>query len=209
MFTIRAIDAAAAGFAAHVLVSFPSRFPCALAHRPGSLSLQFFVRNEPRTDYVVFPFLAAICAVIPYSFYSSGLSVADAYLETARISGAFFGTLTTSILVYRYFFHPLGKYPGPKLARLSRFWNVRKLQGGKFHELVQQLHRQHGPVVRIGECQVVVRDCEEKELTNLLPGPNELSFSEAEAIPVVLGNVGKLNRGPFVVLLSLFLRAKY
>ena len=50
------------------------------------------------------------------------------------------------LYLYRLLFHPLAKFPGPKLAAISNwyefYWDV--LQHGKFTEHIQDLHKQYG-----------------------------------------------------------------
>ncbi|KIK57229.1 hypothetical protein GYMLUDRAFT_46485 [Collybiopsis luxurians FD-317 M1] len=57
-----------------------------------------------------------------------------------------------SLVIYRAFFHPLHKYPGPILAALTEgyeaYYNIVK-QGG-FLDEIERLHKVHGPVVRVG-----------------------------------------------------------
>ncbi|KAJ4396731.1 hypothetical protein N0V93_000952 [Gnomoniopsis smithogilvyi] len=54
------------------------------------------------------------------------------------------------LLVYRLLFHPLSKYPGPKIYALSRApWTYRSCVSGSMAREVEKLHRQYGPIVRI------------------------------------------------------------
>lgn len=48
-------------------------------------------------------------------------------------------------------FHPLARYPGPTLCKVSKLW-IAYLAGTerKIHLYMQQLHQQYGEVVRIG-----------------------------------------------------------
>ena len=51
-----------------------------------------------------------------------------------------------SLYLYRLFFHPLAKFPGPKLAALSNWYEFYYdvfLQG-KFTTHLQELHKQYG-----------------------------------------------------------------
>ncbi|KAI0298930.1 high nitrogen upregulated cytochrome P450 monooxygenase 2 [Russula brevipes] len=64
-------------------------------------------------------------------------------------------------------FHPLAKFPGPVIAKLSK--------GGDPHRYYKQLHDRYGDVVRIG--------------------PNELSIRDPSLIHLVLGQ-GGLPKGP-------------
>ncbi|KAH7199160.1 pisatin demethylase [Fusarium oxysporum] len=53
-------------------------------------------------------------------------------------------------LIYTSFFSSLRKIPGPFLARISRVWEMRKAATGNIHEIIMDLHKCHGPIVRIG-----------------------------------------------------------
>ncbi|KNG49528.1 cytochrome p450 protein [Stemphylium lycopersici] len=51
--------------------------------------------------------------------------------------------------IYRIYFHPLSKFPGPKLHAATRIpCHLATLKGSR-DELLQDLHRKYGPVVRV------------------------------------------------------------
>ncbi|KAF9065816.1 cytochrome P450 [Rhodocollybia butyracea] len=56
------------------------------------------------------------------------------------------------LALYRLFFHPLCKYPGPILAALTdwyeAYYNI--VEGGGLIAKYEQLHKLHGPVIRVG-----------------------------------------------------------
>ncbi|KAF7161804.1 hypothetical protein CNMCM5623_007269 [Aspergillus felis] len=59
--------------------------------------------------------------------------------------------------IYAIYFHPLSRYPGPKIAAISPIallvWEIR----GKAHSKVKDLHDRYGDVVRIGPNALVYR----------------------------------------------------
>ncbi|KAI1746001.1 cytochrome P450 [Xylaria scruposa] len=63
--------------------------------------------------------------------------------------------------VYSLYFHPLAKYPGPKLAAVSQVWFAWVWLSGHYPTTIQNAHRRYGKVVRIA--------------------PNELSFDTIQA----------------------------
>ncbi|KAH8655306.1 cytochrome P450 [Xylariales sp. PMI_506] len=69
---------------------------------------------------------------------------------------------------YNVFFHPLRKYPGPKLWAASQIPWLWTILGGKTHREIWKLHTKYGPVVRIG--------------------PNELSYAQPEAWESIMGH---------------------
>jgi hypothetical protein len=77
-------------------------------------------------------------------------------------------TLFASIATYRLSpFHPLAAFPGPMLARVTRFWAFTQFIGGRQHLVSHQLFDYYGSVVR--------------------SGPNHLLFRDARAISTILG----------------------
>lgn len=88
------------------------------------------------------------------------------------------GSLTTlilavaSIAVYRVFFHPLARIPGPRLAALSNVWLARHARDGRMLGVGKRLHKIYGPMVRVG--------------------PDELWFDSKEAFRQIYSKVFSL-----------------
>ncbi|KAH8892735.1 cytochrome P450 [Thozetella sp. PMI_491] len=55
----------------------------------------------------------------------------------------------TGRTVYLLYFHPLSKYPGPKLWAITRWGVSRAIISGKSHDIILELHKNHGPIVRV------------------------------------------------------------
>ncbi|KAH6676808.1 cytochrome P450 [Halenospora varia] len=59
-------------------------------------------------------------------------------------------------VLYNLFLHPLAKFPGPKTAGLSEWWEVyHTIKCDRFN-VIQELHKKHGSVVRINPNQVSI-----------------------------------------------------
>ncbi|EJF60792.1 cytochrome P450 [Dichomitus squalens LYAD-421 SS1] len=71
--------------------------------------------------------------------------------------------------------HPLARYPGPLLCKVSALWLAYKSTSGTQHRYVKSLHDRYGDVVRIG--------------------PNNLSIRRGSAISALLGASG-MPKGP-------------
>jgi hypothetical protein len=67
------------------------------------------------------------------------------------LSLSYFLPLFFSIAVYRLFLHPLRKFPGPTWARLSMFWKMNKMIRQNPYQMIDEMHRKYGPVVRLGK----------------------------------------------------------
>ncbi|CAK7210460.1 hypothetical protein SBRCBS47491_000791 [Sporothrix bragantina] len=78
------------------------------------------------------------------------------------------------LVVYRIFFHPLAKYPGPLLAKVTDAYMLYHAWKGDRHLEFWRLHETYGPTVRFG--------------------PNSVSFNSNTALREIYGfkaNVGK------------------
>ncbi|KAJ5165325.1 uncharacterized protein N7500_007155 [Penicillium coprophilum] len=62
--------------------------------------------------------------------------------------------------IYRLYFHPLSKIPGPKLAAITSgyefYFNV--IKGGMFIWELERLHEIYGPIIRITPLEVHIKD---------------------------------------------------
>ncbi|EKM51676.1 uncharacterized protein PHACADRAFT_212308 [Phanerochaete carnosa HHB-10118-sp] len=71
----------------------------------------------------------------------------------------YFTTLLSSIVIYRISpFHPLARYPGPLLAKVTKFYHVAKVYSGKQQRYAKQMHETYGDIVRTGPNEVIIRD---------------------------------------------------
>ncbi|KAL8300325.1 hypothetical protein RB593_009936 [Gaeumannomyces tritici] len=57
-------------------------------------------------------------------------------------------TYYTALCIYNLYFHPLSKYPGPRLAAATPFWLISSYLSGKAHVHISEAHERYGPVVR-------------------------------------------------------------
>ncbi|KAL6887094.1 cytochrome P450 [Trichoderma evansii] len=79
------------------------------------------------------------------------------------------------VATYRLLFHPLAALPGPKLAAISSWWQIRKIIVGKPYELA--LHDRYGPIVRTA--------------------PNEVLCNSKEPFEVLYKSSTSLDKGPW------------
>lgn len=112
----------------------------------------------------------------PVALYVRGWSAYNAFCISIVADLSYTVALFTSIGVYRGFFHPLHRYPGPFGARLSVFWKVNHFarSGFKAFRVIDGLHKKYGNVVRVA--------------------PRQLSLNEPEAYQQIYGSRSECHR---------------
>jgi hypothetical protein len=85
-------------------------------------------------------------------------------------------TLIARIL-YRYYFHPLALFPGPRLARVTNLHRLYFAWRRQPHKKHLALHARYGPVVRIG--------------------PNALSVSDPQALSTIYAHNSGFHKSKF------------
>lgn len=121
----------------------------------------YFKRYEPQSPKHTLSILFGIPGFLSFlSAYARRTSASalptSSVLETVVV---YFSILIGSIIAYRVSpFHPLAKYPGPLLAKLSKLWMVFVSSTGKQHEYYARLHERYGNIVRTGPNEVIIRD---------------------------------------------------
>ncbi|KAI1137268.1 cytochrome P450 [Hypoxylon sp. FL0543] len=65
-----------------------------------------------------------------------------------------------SIAFYRLFLHPLARFPGPKLAAVTRWYEgyYDVIQNGQYTFKIGELHKKYGPIIRISPHELHVND---------------------------------------------------
>ncbi|KAI0401638.1 trichodiene oxygenase [Xylaria palmicola] len=64
------------------------------------------------------------------------------------------------ILLYRLTMHPLARFPGPRLAAISRWYEgyYDVIRDGQYTFKIEQLHKKYGPIIRISPSELHISD---------------------------------------------------
>ena len=119
----------------------------------------YFRRGEHHKETL--PYLQLFAASIPISTLALAhflhLAYGQAILCAICTVGSFLGGVWTSMIIYRAFFHPLNKFPGPWPLKISKFSQV--VSGWKldaFRKSYRQ-HQKYGNFVRTGRSTISER----------------------------------------------------
>lgn len=107
-----------------------------------------------------------------FAFFSSASLLSLALLPFVALLAYLAG-----LVVYRLYFHPLAKYPGPLLAKLTDLHSTYHAWKGDRHLEFWRCHETYGPVVRFG--------------------PNSLSFNTNTALKDIYGFKANVRKADF------------
>jgi hypothetical protein len=91
-----------------------------------------------------------VASTVLWILYDREDALAEALQQLARIIGCYLLTLFTSICCYRIFFHPLSKFPGPRLVAITKFWHIYKSRNSTNYLVMNEMYQKYGTVVRTG-----------------------------------------------------------
>lgn len=126
---------------------------CAVMAAAGVAShLLYFIRGD-HNRYAhrwITRALTGIAALAAAVLYLEQYNFARAAILTSLFAPSYFAGLYTSIALYRLFFHPLRRFPGPFWARLSNLYHAYLIRKSDNYLVMQKLHAKYGPIVRTG-----------------------------------------------------------
>ncbi|KAM0226793.1 hypothetical protein ACHAP5_012315 [Fusarium lateritium] len=133
---------------------------------------------DSRAWTTFFSYLGVFASLLVTYIQGCNFTFLQAFFRTWIVASAFNTGLFGSILVYRAFLHRLHCFPGPFVAKLSRFYATKSVAKKlKANEDIQRLHRTYGDFVRVG--------------------PREISINRATAISAIYEPPMQLPRSPW------------
>lgn len=113
----------------------------------------YFIRGEHhRVAHVYFSLAVLIPPLILVTLTQwCRIHFLSAVGATVTLVSSFWLSLWTSMVVYRALFHPLNRFPGPVAARITKLYHAYQVTKTNNFELMQELHAEYGPFVRVGK----------------------------------------------------------
>ncbi|KAI0864888.1 cytochrome P450 [Xylaria cubensis] len=145
----------------------------------GIVSHLTFFRGEhhmygPR--YVLIAILTLVTHLIAQTYFFQ-VNNQVAALQTFYLAGSYFGGLYSSLVIFRLFFHPLRRFPGPLGFKISSAWFATYLVKRDAFRQLLKLHQKHGDFLRIGS--------------------NDLSIAHPKAVQAIYGPGSKCRKSEF------------
>ena len=105
------------------------------------------------------------------------VSFFEALSNAVRLAAIFLAGVYSNCLVFRAFFNPLNKFPGPWSTRMTKFAHC--FRNAKFdaHQQFEKDHKKYGNFLRIG--------------------PNDLSVTDARGVQVISAPDSKCTKAPW------------
>ena len=112
-------------------------------------------------------------------YISSRMAIATLIVGVRPIPVALLLAVTclAAVLIYRLFFAPLSKIPGPKLTAVTQLWVMYHEFKGDRTVQIDELHSRYGPVVRVS--------------------PDEVSFNNYEGLREIYGIKSTFSKSSF------------
>lgn len=108
----------------------------------------------------------------------SSLGGAQVALKVVLI---YLSALFSSICVYRLLFHQLRRFPGPKLAAVTKLWHVFQNVPARNHIYLDDLYKRYGTFIRTGRLDKLSA----LRVLTASSGPNELTIVHPDALHVM------------------------
>lgn len=169
-----------ARFSAHRSLTMASLTLAALASAAGVASHVFWFRVGEHHMLATTYAQAFIASVVGGTFalvQLASFSITQAISTVALTTVAYLAGLYTSLIIYRLYFAPTARFPGPWQAKLTSLWFTAATPHEDCYYHLERLHNKYGKFVRIGS--------------------NDLSITDPRAVEPSFGNHAVACKGPW------------
>lgn len=114
--------------------------------------LGYFIRGEHHnhTSQIVKFYIALDVIIAGVFIRTNAGDLKTGAIKAGVATAAYLLGLFGSMAIYRLFLHPLRKFRGPFLARLSNLYHSSLLGNSDNYRVIYNLHQRYGPIVRTG-----------------------------------------------------------
>lgn len=92
--------------------------------------------------------------------YIGGIHIQYSHSEVIAVASAVLFVVYSLRAIYRLYFHPLAKIPGPRIAALTTWYRFYREIKGEFPWKIREFQKKYDlpPIIRVGPNHVVVHD---------------------------------------------------
>ncbi|KAF2841053.1 cytochrome P450 monooxygenase-like protein [Patellaria atrata CBS 101060] len=138
-----------------------------------------FIHGEwhMRTKPIVFGHITLLCSIwwILVTKVSPSGGTGWQLHTTGLMFASYLAGLFSSMTIYRLFFHRLRHFPGPKLAAVTKFWQIFHNRNSTNYLLMTRIHEEYGSFVRTGPNEITVFHTGAVEI---LDGPKNKTYKD-------------------------------
>lgn len=121
-------------------------------------------------------------AVLLAYLIRSGRNLLEILQSFSLLNAAFWSVLIAVTLLRRLYIHPLRKFPGKKLAALSKLYEAYLNFTGRQGLELKELHQKHGIIIRTGPNEISINDVDVLQLLHRQPYVSRGPFYEIAAM---------------------------
>lgn len=113
------------------------------------------VLRNMEVEMILFQFILSLAFSLIGSFSAIQFyaeSPTNTILSFLAAASSFTCGLFVSMMIYRLWFHRIRRFPGPSLAKISRFYGLYLAsKATKYHHELSDMHKQYGDFIRVGK----------------------------------------------------------
>jgi hypothetical protein len=128
--------------------------------------IHFSLKSTIYPDVYNFPtilraYILGYLCLVAFCFYTSNFHLISSLISSSILNSCWITGFCTSLLLNRLIFSPLTAYPGPLLAKISKFWLLSIYPGGRRSHILQSLFEKYGTdFLRVAPNDLLIRSVE-------------------------------------------------